>query len=172
MLRSHVATDEQKEKELRFSMWGTYTRVLQHGRVLEGPHETSATAGATSVTTNPQCCLICPFLRKSEKDPLVLPQIIEAAGGKLLEDPGGKVAAAPSTMAPVEASKPLGRKRAAGAATAFKVDLEGCLVLGVAEDKLWAKRSLPSGIAVYPRTVLIHGVIRGQLDLSSPLFVV
>ena len=196
IVHSHIATDNQKERELRFSMWGTYNRVLQQGRVLEAPAVMSTSTrteskttlmvkplldeahhqGSTAKCTVPRHCVLSPGLRKSEKDPLTLPLIIEAAGGMVMEL-GTSLDDATATLSEATTSPPSscpqGKKAAAAAAAAArKMQIESCLVFGVPDDKLWAKRTLPPGKAVFDRTVLINGITRGQLDLSSPLFVV
>ncbi len=86
---------------------------------------------------------MAPRLIKAETDRSALPLIIEYAGGELLADIQGD-----------------------------KARHEESLVFGRAEDKPWAQKYLPAGKRVFDRTTLINGVLRGQLDLSSPLFII
>ena len=83
----HIASNTQKERELKFSVWGTLQRVQQQGRVLEC--RTGAGGQGASV---PRRCILCPGLREAEKetDTSALPLIIQVAGGELLTEVRGK----------------------------------------------------------------------------------
>ena len=142
VVQSHVAVDESKEKELRFNMWRTYQKVILEGRVLEV--RTKRPDG--DIITVPKRCILTPGLITSEKQQQsTLPLIIEAAGGELVHVTG-----------------PSSSKDCYG----------DCLVFGMAEDTAWAKRHLPTGKQVFDKSTLTLGVVRGMLDLSSPLFCV
>jgi len=137
VVQSHVAVDEGKEKELRFSAWRTYQKVLQEGRVLEAR---SKRPDGDIVAVSKRC-ILTPGLRKKEKQQQnTLPLIIEAAGGVLVD------------------------------VSCSKSSYGDCLVFGVEEDVAWAKSNLPVGVAVFDKSTLTLGVVRGSLDLSCPLF--
>ncbi|GAX79469.1 hypothetical protein CEUSTIGMA_g6910.t1 [Chlamydomonas eustigma] len=77
--QQHIALDARKERELKFSAWGCYQRVISQGRVLEVKGQDGLRA---------MRCMLGPSLMKGESDPRVLPLIISHAGGVLVSDIG------------------------------------------------------------------------------------